>query len=66
KYLDQWQSTDPNNPTHSYYRMDYRVDDNNVIMRLRAWGPNVEVLFPLQLRQRMADDSKTMATLYQS
>ncbi|UAJ74631.1 TIGR03985 family CRISPR-associated protein (plasmid) [Synechocystis sp. PCC 7339] len=66
KYLEQWQSTDSNNPTHSYYRMDYRVDDNNVIMRLRAWGPNVEVLFPLRLRQRMADDSKTMTTLYQS
>ncbi len=65
QYLKQWQATDPANPTHSYYRMDYRVDDNNVIMRLRAWGPNVEVLFPLQLRQRMADDSQTMAALYQ-
>jgi CRISPR-associated protein (TIGR03985 family) len=47
-----------------YYKMNYRVGDNSVIMRLRAWCPNVEVLFPLDLRQRMRDDMKKTCELY--
>ncbi|MDY6806008.1 MAG: TIGR03985 family CRISPR-associated protein [Cyanobacteriota bacterium] len=39
-----------------YYRIKYRKNDNNVAMRLRAWGPNVEVILPYELRQRMTDD----------
>jgi hypothetical protein len=29
-----------------YCKVDYRVNDNNIVMRLRAWGPNVEVILP--------------------
>jgi CRISPR-associated protein (TIGR03985 family) len=43
-------------PKDAYYTMNYRVDDNSVIMRLRAWGPNVEVLSPVDLRDRMHGD----------
>ena len=42
-----------------------RDGDNNVVMRLRAWGPNVEVLLPLSLRQRMMDEVKETWSLYQ-
>lgn len=42
----------------------HRSGDNNVVMRLRAWGPNVEVLLPLSLRQRMADDTQETWKLY--
>ncbi|PSB58761.1 TIGR03985 family CRISPR-associated protein [Chamaesiphon polymorphus] len=48
----------------AYYTMNYRVGDNSVIMRLRAWCPNVEVLFPLDLRQRMRDDMQKTWELY--
>ena len=65
RILGQWRKMDSDNPTHSYFRADYRVNDNNVIMRLRAWGDKVEVLYPPELRQRMADDSCKMAALYQ-
>ncbi len=51
-------------PQDAYYTMNYRVGDNSVIMRLRAWCPNVEVLFPLDLRQRMRDDMKKTWELY--
>lgn len=39
-----------------YCRLPFRKGDNNVIMRLRAWGPKVEVFLPWDLRQGMADD----------
>jgi CRISPR-associated protein (TIGR03985 family) len=39
-----------------YCKVPYRVKDNNVIMRLRAWGSCVEVIYPPNLRKRMADD----------
>jgi CRISPR-associated protein (TIGR03985 family) len=42
----------------------HRLDDNNVVMRLRAWGPNVEVLLPLSLRQRMANDMQQTWKFY--
>ncbi|MEO1802759.1 MAG: TIGR03985 family CRISPR-associated protein, partial [Cyanobacteria bacterium J06629_2] len=50
----------------AYYTLNYRVDDNNVIMRLRAWGHNVEVFMPLDLRQRMRDDMEQNWRLYES
>lgn len=31
-------------------------DDRNVMMRLRAWRPRVEVFLPLELRQSVAED----------
>ncbi|MDY6785556.1 MAG: TIGR03985 family CRISPR-associated protein [Cyanobacteriota bacterium] len=43
-------------PQDAYRRVNYRTGDNNVIMRLRAWGQNVEVLLPWDLRQRMRTD----------
>jgi CRISPR-associated protein (TIGR03985 family) len=47
-----------------YCKAHYRVNDNNVIMRLRAWGPKVEVLFPTDLRKRMTDDMRDTWKLY--
>jgi CRISPR-associated protein (TIGR03985 family) len=48
----------------AYYTMNYRVGDNSVIMRLRAWCPNVEVLLPLELRERMREDIEQTWDLY--
>ena len=50
----------------AYYTLRYRVGDNNVIMRLRAWGYNVEVLLPSDLRQRMRNDMERNWKLYES
>jgi CRISPR-associated protein (TIGR03985 family) len=52
-------------PHDAYYFMRYRLHDNSVLMRLRAWSPNVEVLFPLSLRQRMAADIQRAGIYYQ-
>jgi CRISPR-associated protein (TIGR03985 family) len=49
-----------------YCRINYRTDDNNVIMRLRAWGANVEVFLPYSLRSRMTKDIQATWKLYQS
>jgi len=51
---------------YAYYHTKYRVNDNNVIMRLRAWGQNVEVLLPFELRDRMAEDIEKTCQLYQN
>jgi CRISPR-associated protein (TIGR03985 family) len=51
-------------PLDAYYRMTYRTHDHSVLMRLRAWSPNAEVLFPLDLRQRMAADLHQAANFY--
>jgi len=48
-----------------YCQVYYRVNDNNIVMRLRAWGPNVEVILPWDLRQRMATDIEATYKLYQ-
>ena len=50
----------------NFYLLDYRVGDNNVIMRLRAWCPNVEVIYPWSLRQRMREDMEQTWRLYES
>ncbi|MBD2605913.1 TIGR03985 family CRISPR-associated protein [Scytonema hofmannii FACHB-248] len=47
-----------------YCKVDYRKDDNNIIMRLRAWGQNVEVILPWDLRQRMKKDMEATYKLY--
>lgn len=52
-------------PDAAYYALRYRHQDNNVIMRLRAWGPKVEVIFPSELRQRMRQDIEQTWQLYQ-
>ena len=52
------------NKDDAYYTSIYRMNDNKIIMRLRAWGPNVEVLLPWNLRQRIADDIQETSSLY--
>jgi len=51
-------------PDDCYYTAKYRVTDNNVVMRLRAWGPKVEVLLPWDLRLRMIEDLQETGNLY--
>ncbi len=51
-------------PSDIYCKVNYRVDDNNIIMRLRAWSPNVEVILPWDLRQRMKKDMEATSKLY--
>ena len=51
-------------PQDAFYKAIYRQTDNNIIMRLRAWGPNVEVLYPVQLRIRMRDDLQKTQAMY--
>ncbi|MBE9114941.1 TIGR03985 family CRISPR-associated protein [Lusitaniella coriacea LEGE 07157] len=52
-------------PQDIYCRVHYRAGDNNAIMRLRAWGQNVEVLLPWDLRQRMRSDLVESSRWYQ-
>lgn len=51
-------------PEDAYYQARYRVGDNNIIMRLRSWGPNVEVLLPFSLRQKMTEDLNQSLQMY--
>lgn len=53
-------------PTDAYYRANYRVHDTNVIQRLRAWRPHMEVLLPASLRQLMAEEVATEFGFYHS
>lgn len=41
-------------PADAYYQAQYRVTDYHVIRRLRALGPEVEVLLPWDLREKIA------------
>ena len=52
-------------PDSIYYLLSYRKNDNNVIMRLRAWGSMVEVLLPIDLRLQMEEDLKKTWQFYQ-
>jgi CRISPR-associated protein (TIGR03985 family) len=47
-----------------YCKIDYRQNDNNIVMRLRAWGPNVEVILPWSLRQRMRKEIEETYQFY--
>lgn len=47
-----------------YYTANYREDDPNILMRLHAWRPFVEVFLPFKLRQRMASDVEKEWKLY--
>ncbi|QSJ20433.1 TIGR03985 family CRISPR-associated protein [Nostoc sp. UHCC 0702] len=58
-------------PKDAYYQaliryQDNQHRDNNVVMRLRAWQPKVEVLTPWDLRQSFAADIATQFQLYQN
>ncbi|MCC5610110.1 TIGR03985 family CRISPR-associated protein [Nostoc sp. CHAB 5834] len=53
----------------AYYQARIRYQhnehrDNNLVMRLRAWLPKVEVLTPWDLRQSFAADAATQFMLY--
>jgi CRISPR-associated protein (TIGR03985 family) len=52
-------------PNDAYYKVNYRDGDHNVMMRLRAWRPKVEVLMPQDLRQKTAADIAQEILLYQ-
>lgn len=51
-------------PQDAYYRAIYREGDPNVLQRLQAWRPFVEVLLPWTLRQRIAADVEKEWQLY--
>jgi CRISPR-associated protein (TIGR03985 family) len=53
-----------NFPKDAYYKLQYRVGDNNVFMRLLAWGANVEVLLPHFLRQEIIDELRLISKIY--
>ncbi len=62
--LAKWFGDRPRHKSSVFCTAQHRLGDNNVVMRLRAWGPNVEVLLPLSLRQRMTDDLQETWKLY--
>ena len=56
-------------PKDAYYQVLIRYQDtnnrdNNVIMRLRAWRPQCEVIFPFDFRQSIAADVAKEFQLY--
>lgn len=53
-------------PKDIYCRVNHRLNDRNVLMRLRAWGANVEVLLPWSLRVQMAKEMQETWKLYKS
>jgi CRISPR-associated protein (TIGR03985 family) len=59
--LDIWQQRSPED---AYYQAFYRVSDPNVLLRLRAWRPKMEVLFPWELRQQLASEVAQEWQLY--
>jgi CRISPR-associated protein (TIGR03985 family) len=48
-----------------YCRVEYHVGDRTAIMRLRAWGQQVEVLSPWDLRQQMREDISELWKMYE-
>ena len=53
-------------PKDVYCRVEYHVGDRTAIMRLRAWGQQVEVLSPWNLRQQMREDISELWKMYKS
>jgi CRISPR-associated protein (TIGR03985 family) len=49
----------------AYYKLRYRVDDNDVLVRLRSWGSNVEVILPWDLRQQMKQELEKACNFYE-
>ena len=47
-----------------YCKAQYRNNDNNVLMRLRAWGPKVKILLPKMLKERITRDIQATTELY--
>jgi CRISPR-associated protein (TIGR03985 family) len=53
-------------PEDAYYRAWIRTGDINVIMRLRDWRPNGEVIAPLSIRQRLTAEATQELKNYQT
>ncbi len=49
----------------TYCRINFRSGDRNILMRLRAWSPNVEVILPYTLRQQIAQEAHQMGEMYE-
>ncbi len=47
-----------------YCRVQFRMGDRNILMRLRAWGFNVEVLLPIALRREIAIEVEKQGKMY--
>lgn len=59
--LQLWQERSADD---AYYTARYRQGDLNVLLRLRAWRPKMEVILPWQLRQQMASEVEQEQQLY--
>jgi len=51
--------------TDAYYKAWIRVGDINVLMRLRDWRPNGEVIAPLSVRQKLLEEALQEISNYQ-
>ena len=52
------------NPQDIYYRAWIRLNDINIVMRLRDWRPNGEVIAPIELREKMKAEALTEIAHY--
>lgn len=51
-------------PHDAYYQAQVRLGDTDLIMRLRDWRPNGEVIAPLKLREQMRQEAMQELNLY--
>ncbi|XHX78431.1 MAG: TIGR03985 family CRISPR-associated protein [Stenomitos frigidus ULC029] len=51
-------------PKDAYYTAQYRRSDPNILLRLRAWRPHLEVLLPWDLRQQIAAEVRQESRFY--
>ena len=51
-------------PHDAYYTVQYRRHDFNILLRLRAWRPYMEVLLPWDLRQQIAAEVMRERSFY--
>ena len=54
------------NKSDRYYRAWIRLGDINIVMRLRDWRPNGEVIAPIELRQQMQEEAQQECSHYQN
>jgi CRISPR-associated protein (TIGR03985 family) len=59
--LQVWRSRSPED---AYYIASYRIGDPNVMLRLRAWRPKIEILLPWELRLKVAIEVEQESRLY--
>lgn len=52
-------------PNDAYYRAWIRLGDINIVMRLRDWRPNGEVIAPLVLREKMRSEARMELAHYE-